>query len=109
MQSAECGMQNGACGTRSAECGVRHGRGSCTFRSAACRSVGGGVMATPQGLEELQRRLLAAVTAPAAAKEGEIHNAILPSRQQSAAERLAVYQHAYVARLLDVLREQFPC
>jgi hypothetical protein len=66
-------------------------------------------MATPQALEELQRWMLAAVTDPAAAKEGEIHNAILPSRQQSAAERLAVYQHAYVARLLDVLREQFPC
>jgi len=34
---------------------------------------------------------------------------ILPSQQQSSSERLAVYQHAYLARLLEVLRELFPC
>ena len=34
---------------------------------------------------------------------------ILASRQQSATQRLAVYSHAYFARLLDVLRELFPC
>lgn len=35
--------------------------------------------------------------------------AILPSRRQTAVERMAVYSSAYFARLLEVLRELFPC
>jgi len=33
---------------------------------------------------------------------------VLPSTRQSASDRLAVYQHAYFARLIDCLRELFP-
>jgi hypothetical protein len=60
-------------------------------------------------LDRLQRWMLAAITDPAAADAAEIEKTILPSRQQSAAERLAVYGNAYFARLLEVLRELFPC
>jgi hypothetical protein len=62
-----------------------------------------------RSLDDLQRWMLAAVMDPTYAADGEIQAAILPSRQQSAGERLAVYQNAYFARLLEVLREQFPC
>src|SRR5438067_1824682 len=60
-------------------------------------------------LDELQRWMLAAVTDPSLPASTAIDEMILPSRQQSATERLAVYRHAYLARLLEVLREQFPC
>ena len=66
-------------------------------------------MAVSQRLCELQRWMLVAVTDPRGAADREVQEALLSSGQQSAAERLAVYQHAYVARLLEVLREQFPC
>lgn len=65
---------------------------------------------TPQrNTQDLQRWLLDSITQPERAEPAAIESAILPSRRQSAAERLAVYQHAYVARLLEVLRELFPC
>ena len=60
-------------------------------------------------LDELQQWMLTAITAPSAPAHPELERTILRSRQQSSAERLAVYRQAYVARLLDVLREQFPC
>jgi hypothetical protein len=63
----------------------------------------------PSQLADLQHWLLDAVTRPAASQSKPIEQTIRPSRQQSAAQRLAVYQHAYIARLLEVLREQFPC
>jgi hypothetical protein len=66
----------------------------------------------PASLDEHQRWLLTAITHPAGVAAGapsEVTEVILPSRQQSAAERLAVYSHAYFARLLEVLRELFPC
>jgi hypothetical protein len=68
-------------------------------------------MTTPaHSLDELQRWMLNAVTdPPRSATDREVERTILPSHQQSAAERLAVYQNAYLARLLEVLREQFPC
>jgi hypothetical protein len=62
----------------------------------------------PNQLDELQRWMLASITAREDAARGVEEN-ILPSRQQSAAERLAVYSHAYFARLLEVLRELLPC
>ncbi|HEY2893836.1 MAG TPA: DNA-binding domain-containing protein [Pirellulales bacterium] len=58
-------------------------------------------------LDALQRWMLGAITESAAADDEA--TIVLPSSQQSAAERLAVYRNAYLARLLDVLREQFPC
>ena len=64
---------------------------------------------TAANLTDLQRQLLDAITQTKGSELGHIENQILPSQQQSAAERLAVYQHAYLARLLDVLRELFPC
>jgi hypothetical protein len=66
-------------------------------------------MMSGHSLYHLQRWMLEAICKPATASELRIAEALLPSRQQSAAERLAAYQHAYVARLLEVLREQFPC
>ena len=60
-----------------------------------------------QRLDEQQRWFLDAVTSSAAAENVDRH--LLPSNQQSAAERLAVYQHAYSARLLEVLQNLFPC
>jgi hypothetical protein len=67
-------------------------------------------MTAPLPLAELQRWMLAAITDPAGAAAGpQLDDVILPSRQQSPAERLAVYSSAYFARLLEVLRELFPC
>jgi hypothetical protein len=64
-------------------------------------------------LRGTQERMLAAITHPAGVVAGcataPIGDWILPSSQQSAAERLAVYSNAYFARLLDVLGELFPC
>jgi hypothetical protein len=60
-------------------------------------------------LRRLQMWLLCAITNPAEASGGCTAEVLLPSRQQTAAERLAVYQQAYLARLLEVLRELFPC
>ena len=66
----------------------------------------------PASLDEHQRWLLAAIMHPAgvaAGAQSDVDEVILPSLQQTAAERLAVYSHAYFARLLEVLRELFPC
>ncbi len=60
-----------------------------------------------ESLEQLQRWFLEAMTAPAIATD--VENEVLPSRQQSASDRLAVYQNAYRARLLEVLQNLFPC
>jgi len=63
-----------------------------------------------RSLDQLQRWMLDAITDPSGSDmDREVEQTILPSRQQSAPERLAVYQNAYLARLLEVLREQFPC
>ncbi|MDX1948020.1 MAG: DNA-binding domain-containing protein [Pirellulaceae bacterium] len=68
-------------------------------------------MTTPLPLADLQRWLLGAIAHPAdgAAMADDIATRLLPSQRQSAGERLAVYQNAYVSRLLGVLRELFPC
>jgi hypothetical protein len=60
-------------------------------------------------LAELQRWLLTAIMQPNAPLQADVDQVLLPSLQQSAAERLNVYRNAYLARLLEVLREQFPC
>lgn len=60
-------------------------------------------------LARIQRWMLAAIARPESTERGSLEAAILPSRQQSPEERLAVYRHAYLARLLEVLRELFPC
>ncbi len=60
-------------------------------------------------LAELQRWLLAAITQPAAPYGDDVARILLPSLQQSTIDRLAIYRSAYIARLLEVLREQFPC
>src|SRR3954453_11085505 len=59
-------------------------------------------------LDDIQRWMLASITATDGTAGG-VNEMVLPSRQQSAAERLAVYRHAYFARLLEVLRELLPC
>jgi hypothetical protein len=60
-------------------------------------------------LDGLQRWMLGAITDPAGAEPAGLAEIVLPSQRQSAAERLAVYSNAYFARLLQVLRELFPC
>jgi len=60
-----------------------------------------------ESLDQLQRWFLNSVTQPGAATN--VEEQVLPSGQQSAAERLAVYQNAYGARLLEVLQSLFPC
>ena len=60
-------------------------------------------------LSNLQHWLLEGITRPDGVDPIAIDDAILRSQQQTSGERLAVYQHAYVARLLEVLRELFPC
>ena len=57
----------------------------------------------------LQIWLLTAITQRTAPQQADIEERVLPSREQSAAERLDIYREAYLARLLEVLREQFPC
>jgi hypothetical protein len=60
-----------------------------------------------QSLDAFQRWFLGAVTAPETVNDVERH--VSASQRQSAAERLAIYQHAYTARLLEVLQSLFPC
>src|SRR6476620_5683102 len=60
-------------------------------------------------LAELQHWLFAAITDPAAPPRDEVDQLVQPSLQQAALDRLAVYRSAYFARLIEVLREQFPC
>jgi putative DNA-binding protein len=66
-------------------------------------------MTHAEQLDRLQRWMLTAITDPVNRAPDALDELILPSRQQSAAERLAVYNRAYFARLLDVLRELLPC
>jgi hypothetical protein len=57
-----------------------------------------------QTLGDIQRRLQSAVV-------GEMPGAaemLLPSSTMSAEERLAVYQYAYIARLVECMRAEFP-
>src|SRR5205823_13015976 len=67
------------------------------------------MITTHSQLDQLQQWMLAAIAQPDGIDATRLEETILPSRQQSAGQRLAVYSHAYVARLLDVLRELFPC
>ena len=78
----------------------------------------------PPNLEQLQRWLLAAITHPAGVRagvasdeaqrtlrlgNGDLEMVVLPSLRMSAEQRLAVYQHAYFGRLIEALKEFFPC
>jgi hypothetical protein len=60
-------------------------------------------------LEKLQHWLLTAITQRVAPLRADVDQVLLPSLQQSALDRLAVYRSAYIARLLEILREQLPC
>ena len=70
-------------------------------------------MNEPPSLRATQAWMLDAITHPDGVAAGGaprlIDELVLPSQQQSAAERLAVYSTAYFARLLEVLSELFPC
>jgi hypothetical protein len=73
-------------------------------------------MPDPLPLRTLQTWMLAVITHPAGVAAGEaaaggprLADVILPGPLQSAAERMAVYSSAYFARILEVLRELFPC
>src|SRR6187455_1261197 len=60
-------------------------------------------------LEHLQRWLQAAIMHPGGVEGKEIELFVLPSSKQTSAERLGVYAAAYYLRLVDCLREFFPC
>lgn len=66
-------------------------------------------MNAPAQLAALQQWLLATIADPTPIDAATVCRRLTSSRQQSPAERLSVYQHAYFGRLLDVLRELFPC
>ncbi len=87
------------------------------MQSAECRAGG-------PALAALQRWLQAVITHPAGVETGiesdearrevnispaSVESVILPSSRQSSLERLAVYGNAYYLRLLECLRELFPC
>jgi hypothetical protein len=64
-------------------------------------------MQAPAPLAELQAWMMRAI----ASSERDVTDPadhVLPSQNQSSSQRLAVYQHAYVARLQECLREAFP-
>src|SRR5262245_56388086 len=84
-------------------------------------------MTTPKyswhDLEQIQRWMQAAIMHPAGVAEGiasaearrhidvgpdEVETVVTRSRALTALERLAIYGHAYYARLLECLREEFP-
>ncbi len=72
-----------------------------------------GASACPPELARLQRWLQAAIVEPAAAAKTStvveaVEDVVTASPTQSAAERLAIYQHSYLARLLECLRAVFP-
>jgi hypothetical protein len=66
-------------------------------------------MTAPAQLAAMQQWLLATIADPAPIDASAVCRRITASRQQVPEERLGVYQQAYFARLLDVLRELFPC
>lgn len=66
-------------------------------------------MNAPPQLAALQQWLLATIAEPTSIDATTVCNRLTASQQQTAAERLSVYQRAYFARLLDVLADLFPC
>lgn len=61
-------------------------------------------------LDQIQRWMQTAIThsGGVSAETVSVEQIIRRSRQQTASERLQVYTHAYIARLLDCLREEYP-
>lgn len=66
-------------------------------------------MTSHMTLDELQHRMLAAIADSTCAPCARLEEVLVASQSQSAVERLAVYGHAYFARLVEVMRELFPC
>jgi hypothetical protein len=66
-------------------------------------------MTARRQLAELQQWFLSAVTQRQSGDDPDVTAVVSASRQQTADQRLDVYRRAYFARLLEVLREQFPC
>ena len=63
----------------------------------------------PRRVDELQRWMLEQIRHPGGANaDGTAHEILTPSSQLSSQERLAIYQSAYVARLLECLQIEFP-
>lgn len=63
-------------------------------------------------LQQLQHWLQAVITHPGGVRPSEaatFEEIVPPTSKQSSAERLAVYASAYYLRLVDCLREFFPC
>lgn len=63
----------------------------------------------PSRVDALQRWLFEQIRHPGAANaDGTAHEILTPSSQLSSQARLAIYQSAYVARLLECLQAEFP-
>jgi hypothetical protein len=67
------------------------------------------MMRNDPNLVAIQHWLLTAITDPAAPPADETDSVLTASDSQSTTQRLAIYRDAYLARLLEVLRDQFPC
>jgi hypothetical protein len=80
-------------------------------------------MPPPRPLNSIQRWLQRVITHPEGVAAGivapealtllnmeavDLEQVILPSRQMSSLDRLQIYSHAYVARLLDCLKARYP-
>jgi len=67
------------------------------------------MMRNDLNLVAIQHWLLTAIIEPPTPSAEETDNVLTSSDSQSASQRLAIYRDAYLARLLEVLRDQFPC
>jgi hypothetical protein len=63
----------------------------------------------PSTLEQLQLWLQAVIAHPGGVEKGVLEDIIPPTSRQTSDERLGVYATAYYLRLVDCLREFFPC
>jgi hypothetical protein len=59
-------------------------------------------------LPETQRWMQQLIVAPGIDRPGRVEDLILPSSRQTSDERLAIYSRAYVARLIECLRAEYP-
>lgn len=62
----------------------------------------------PDSLDQIQRWMQTVIQQPDGNEADQIDRHIQPSRALSSRDRLQIYANAYVARLLEVLRGEFP-
>lgn len=95
---AEQGVPAGAERASATPVWLRPAQGAAAAQPAAA-------VARPRDLEGLQAWLLAAICDPGAPNPAGM---VIDSPRLSGAERLALYRHGYVARLIECLRDDYP-